>query len=204
MSSSEEEGHTDTLVENDSSSNETPPKGAELQWFVVQVYSGFELKVKKTLEERIRSHSMSACFGEILVPQETVVEVVKGQKRTANKRFLPSYVLVRMALDRDTWHLVKDTPKVTGFLGGDPQNPIPITSEEVARIMSQVEEGSSAPRAKVSFDKGEAIRVIEGAFAEFNGTIEEVKADRGKVKVLISIFGRPTPVELDFAQVVKL
>lgn len=172
----------------------------ELRWYVVHAYSGFENKAKQALEERIRSHGLESEFGEIHVPQETVVELVRGQKRTANRKFFPGYILVQMKMNETTWHLVKETPKLTGFVG-DATDPSPISPEEVERIVSQVEEGAASPRSKINFEQGEAVKVKDGPFTDFMGTIEEVKPEKGKVKVLISIFGRATPVELDFIQV---
>lgn len=174
----------------------------DLRWYVVHAYSGFEAKAKQALEERIRLHNLSESFGEIHVPQETVVELVRGQKKTSNRKFFPGYILVQMKMNQDTWHLVKETPKVNGFVG-DESDPQPMALEEVERIMDQVKEGAASPKAKMSFDQGETVKVIDGPFTEFMGTIEEVKPEKGKVKVLISIFGRATPVELDFIQVEK-
>jgi transcription termination/antitermination protein NusG len=174
----------------------------DLKWYVVHAYSGFEFKAKQALEERIRMHNLGEMFGEIHVPQETVVELVKGQKKTSSRKFFPGYILVQMVLNQDTWHLVKETPKITGFVG-DASEPSPLSPEEVSRIMTQVEEGAASPRSKMSFEQGETVKVIDGPFADFNGTVEEVKPEKGKVRVLISIFGRATPVELDFMQVEK-
>lgn len=173
-----------------------------MHWYVVHVYSGFELKVKQTLEERIRFFKMTDYFGEVHVPQETVVELVRGEKKTSNRKFFPGYILVQMCLNEDTWHLVKETPKVTGFVG-DATDPEPLSADEVARIVSQVEAGATSPRSRMSFEQGETVKVVDGPFADFNGTVEEVKPEKGKLKVLISIFGRATPVELDFVQVEK-
>jgi len=173
-----------------------------MKWYVVQAHSGFEMKAKQVLEERIRQHKFNALFGDIHVPQETVVELVRGQKKTSNRKFFPGYVLVQMELNQDTWHLVKETPKISGFLG-DATSPEPLSEDEVSRIRNQVEEGTASPRSRATFEQGEAVKVIDGPFAEFNGTIEEVKPEKGKVKVLISICGRATPVELDFIQVEK-
>ena len=175
----------------------------ELRWYVVHAYSGFENKAKQALEDRIRSHGLENDFGEIHVPQETVVELVRGQKRTANRKFFPGYILVQMKMNETTWHLVKETPKLTGFVG-DATDPSPITKEEVDRIVNQVEEGAASPRAKINFEQGESVKVKDGPFTDFMGTIEEVKPEKGKVKVLISIFGRATPVELDFIQVERV
>ncbi len=183
----------------------SPEEGSnnEMKWYVVNAYSGFELKAKQALEERIRMHNMHDFFGEVRVPQETVVELVKGQKKTSTRKFFPGYLLVQMVLNQDTWHLVKETPKVSGFVG-DATNPSPLMDDEVTRIIAQVEEGALSPRSKVSFEQGETVKVIDGPFADFSGTIEEVRPDKQKVKVLISIFGRATPLELDFVQVEKI
>ena len=172
----------------------------ELRWYVVHSYSGFENKAKQALEERIRIGGLESEFGEIHVPQETVVELVRGQKRTANRKFFPGYILVQMKMSETTWHLVKDTPKLTGFVG-DATDPVPMTQEEVDRVVAQVEQGASAPRSRVSFSQGETVKVKDGPFTDFLGTVEDVKPEKGKVKVLITIFGRATPVELDFIQV---
>lgn len=175
----------------------------ELKWYVVHVYSGFEFKVKQSLEERIRLHNFGPMFGEIKIPQEKVVELVRGKKKTSNRKFFPGYILVQMALNQDTWHLVNETPKVTGFVG-DSADPAPLAEDEVARIITQVEEGAASPRSRMSFEQGETVKVVDGPFADFNGTVEEVRPEKGKVKVLISIFGRATPVELDFVQIEKI
>jgi transcriptional antiterminator NusG len=174
----------------------------KMHWYVVQAYAGFESKAKQSLEERIRLNNLQALFGEVHVPQETVVELVKGQKKTSTRKFFPGYILVQMVMNEESWHLVKETPKINGFVG-DATNPVPMSEEEVARVFTQVEEGAASPRAKMNFEQGDAVKVIDGPFAEFNGTIEEVRPEKGKVKVLISIFGRATPVELDFMQVEK-
>ena len=174
----------------------------DLDWYVVQAYSGFEQKVKRALEERIRLNNMDDQFGDIRVPEETVVELVRGQKKTSTRKFFPGYVLVQMDMNQDTWHLVKETPKVSGFIG-DETDPQPLSPDEVERIVQQVEEGVAAPKAKLTFSEGETVKVVDGPFSDFSGTVEEVKPEKGKVKVLISIFGRATPVELDFIQVEK-
>jgi transcriptional antiterminator NusG len=173
------------------------------KWYVVHTYSGFENKAKKSLEERIKLESLGDNFGEILIPVENVVEMVKGEKRTSKRKFFPGYILVQMEMNDRTKHLVKNTPKVTGFLGGDPLNPSPVPDREVARITTQIQEGTAAPKPKVQFTEGDAVRVIDGPFSNFSGTVEEVQADKGKVRVQISIFGRATPVTLDFMQVEK-
>lgn len=176
---------------------------ANLPWYVVQTYSGYELRAKLSLEERVRSHNLTEKFGNILVPQETVEEMVRGSKRTSKKKFFPGYILVQVALDDDTWHLVKDTPKVSGFIG-DSRNPSPLAASEVASLLQQMEGGAKRPRPKKQFEEGDAVKVVDGPFADFNGTVDEVKPDKGKLRVLISIFGRNTPVELDFVQVEKV
>lgn len=175
----------------------------EMAWYVVHTYSGYENKAKIALEERIKSLKKEPLFGEVIVPEENVVELVKGQKRTSKRRFFPGYILVKMVLTDETWHIVKDTPKITGFVG-DKVKPIPIAETEVQKMTNRMAEGQSKPRPRVSFIEGENVRVVDGPFSNFNGTIEEVNPDKGKVKVLVSIFGRSTPVELDFIQVEKV
>lgn len=175
------------------------------QWYIVHTYSGFERKAKLALEERIRTLGQQEAFGDILVPEEQVVELVKGKKRTSSRKFFPSYILVQMKMNDQTWHVVRETPKVTGFVGGtdDPQTIPSVSEAEVAAIHQQVEEGALRPKPKISFATGEGIKVIEGPFQDFTGVVEEVKPDKGKLRVLISIFGRSTPVELDLVQVEK-
>lgn len=173
-----------------------------MKWYVVHTYSGFENKAKKALEDRIRLDGLEDQFGEIMIPMENVVEMVKGEKRTSKRKFFPGYILVQMEMNDRTKHLVKNTPKVTGFVG-DALNPPAVPDHEVARITSQVTEGTSRPKPKVQFAEGDTVRVIDGPFQNFNGTIEEVQADKGKVRVQISIFGRATPVTLDFMQIEK-
>ncbi len=174
-----------------------------IPWYVVHVYSGFEGRVKLSLEERIRNASLQDKFGRIIVPQEKVVELVRGEKKTSTRKFFPGYILIQCVLDDETWHLVKDTPKVTGFVG-DSHNPVPLSPQEVQTLFEQMEGIGQKARPKVQFEDGDSVKVIDGPFADFNGTIDEVKADKGKVRVLISIFGRNTPVELDFVQVEKV
>jgi len=174
-----------------------------LRWYIVHVYSGFENKVKAALEERITASPNPDKFGEVLVPTEEVVELVKGKRRTSARKFYPGYILVRMHLDDETWHIVNDTAKVTGFLGGR-DKPAPLSDEEAERIINRMEAGKMKPQPKYSFDTGDEVRVIDGPFTNFNGTVEEVNQEKGKIKVLVSIFGRSTPVELDFVQVTKL
>jgi len=175
------------------------------KWYVVHTYSGFENKVKKSLEERVKQEALEADFGEILIPMEVVQEMVKGEKRTSKRKFFPGYILVQMDMNDRSWHLVKGTPKVTGFVGSakSPKDVPAISDVEVQRLTTQITEGSLKPKPKVQFEEGDQVRVIDGPFSNFNGTVEEVKPDKGKVRVLVSIFGRATPVELDFMQVEK-
>lgn len=172
------------------------------KWYIIHVYSGFENKVKTNLEERIASSDVPEKFGEIVVPTEQVVELVKGKRKTSQRKFYPGYILVSMELDEDTWHLVKNTAKVTGFLGGR-ERPSAITDEEAQEILNRMEAGKDKPQPKFLFETGDEVRVVDGPFTNFNGTVEEVNPEKGKVKVLVSIFGRSTPVELDFVQVSK-
>jgi len=172
------------------------------KWYVVHTYSGYENKVKATLQERIKSHKMEQYFSEVLVPSEKVIGLVKGEKKTISRKFFPGYILVSMELNEETWHLVKSTPKVTGFVGGTTA-PQAISEDEVRKITHQMEEGAVKPKPKVLFDRGENVRVVDGPFTNFTGIVDEVKPEKGKLKVLVSIFGRATPVELDFVQVEK-
>ena len=174
-----------------------------LKWYIVHVYSGFENKVKAALEERIASGLHQEKFGEVLVPTEEIVELVKGKRRTSSRKFYPGYILVRMQLDDETWHIVNDTAKVTGFLGGR-EKPTPLSDDEADQILNRMAAGKLKPQPKYFFESGDDIRVIDGPFTNFNGTVEEVNQEKGKIKVLVSIFGRSTPVELDFVQVQKL
>ena len=173
------------------------------RWYVVHVYSGMEKSVQKALTERIERAALQTSFGRILVPSEEVVEVKGGQKSISERRIFPGYVLVEMDLTDETWHLVKNTNRVTGFLGGSGNRPTPISEKEVEKILSQMEEGVEKPRPKVLFEVGEMVRVKEGPFADFNGNVEEVNYEKSKVRVSVTIFGRATPVELDFSQVEK-
>jgi len=174
----------------------------EKKWYVVHTYSGYENKVKAALEDRIATLGKGDLFGEILVPSETVLEMKNGVKKTSARKFFPGYILVNMVLNDEAWHVVKSIPKVTGFVGGS-TNPPAIPPEEVAHITRQMEEGAERPKPKVRFEKGESVRVTDGPFNNFNGTVEEAKEDKGKLRVMISVFGRATPVELDFTQVEK-
>ncbi len=173
-----------------------------LRWYVVHTYSGYENKVKTALEEKVRALVLSERITEVLIPSESVVELVKGERRTSNRKFFPGYILVHMELDDQTWHVVKNIPKVTGFIGSRTE-PAVIPDEDVEQIMNQMAEGKEKPKPKYSFEKGDSVRVVDGPFINFNGTVEEVRPDKGKLRVLVSIFGRPTPVELDFIQVTK-
>jgi transcription termination/antitermination protein NusG len=173
-----------------------------LRWYVVHTYSGYENKVKLALEEKVRAMGLQERVTDVLVPSESVVELVKGERRTSNRKFFPGYVLVRMELDDETWHVVKSTPKVTGFIGSRTE-PAVIPDSDVDAIKGQMAEGQEKPKPKYSFEKGDSVRVVDGPFINFSGTVEEVRPDKGKLKVLVSIFGRPTPVELDFIQVTK-
>jgi transcriptional antiterminator NusG len=174
-----------------------------LKWYIVHVYSGFENKVKAALEERIASSPHSDKFGEVLVPTEEIIELVKGKRKTSSRKFYPGYILVKMQLDDETWHIVNSTAKVTGFLGGR-RKPTPLSDQEAEQILSRMEAGKLKPQPKYYFESGDEIRVIDGPFTNFSGTVEEVNQEKGKIKVLVSIFGRSTPVELDFVQVQKL
>jgi transcriptional antiterminator NusG len=175
----------------------------DLKWYVVHAYSGMEKAVERNIVERITRSGMETKFGRILVPTEEVVEIKNGQKRTTERKFFPGYVLVEMVMDDETWHLVKHTNKVTGFVGGAKNRPAPISEADVQKIVNQMQEGTDKPRHKVEFEVGEYIRVKEGPFTDFNGTVEEVNYDRNKMRVSVTIFGRATPVELEFGQVEK-
>lgn len=185
------------------------PKGEEdskslaerMKWYVVHTYSGHENRARMTLLERVKNASVEECFGEVLIPTESVMEVVKGQRRTSTRKFYPGYMFVQMVLDERTFHLVKNTPKITGFLGGS--KPTPVPEREITGIHTAMTEGKSKPKPKVVFEQGDTVRVIDGPFSNFSATVEEVKPDKQKVRVLVSIFGRATPVELDFTQVEK-
>jgi len=179
------------------------PSKAGWKWYVIHTYSGYEGKAKAALEERVRSMHMEQKIGAVLVPTERVQELGKGgQRKISSRKFFPGYIFVNMLLDDETWHVIKNTPKITGFVG-HATNPPEVPEHEVMEITQQMEEGALRPKPKVLFEVGEAIKVIDGPFQDFNGTVEEVKPEKGKVRVLISIFGRATPVELDFVQVEK-
>jgi transcriptional antiterminator NusG len=174
------------------------------KWYVIQAYSGYESKVKASLEERIRQAGVEHMFGDILIPKENVTENRPSGRRVTSRTFYPGYIFIQMDMTDETWHLVKDTPKISGFVGGEKgRHPSPVPESEIAQIAQQVAEGAAKPKPKVVFEQGDHVRVIDGAFANFTGTVEEVNPDKQKVKVLVSIFGRATPVELDYGQVEK-
>jgi len=173
------------------------------RWYVVHAYSGYEKKVAAALKDRAERFGMQGSFGEILVPTEDVVEIRSGQKRKSERKFFPGYVLVQMELTDETWHLVKETPRVMGFIGGKADNPAPITEREAEAILQRVHESEDKPRPKTIFEPGELIRVVSGPFNDFNATVEEVNYEKNKLRVAVMIFGRSTPVELDFTQVEK-
>lgn len=175
-----------------------------LRWYVIHAYSNYENQVKRSLEERIRRSGLEHCFGKILVPAEEVVEMRMGQQRKSERKFFPGYVLVQMELNEETWHLVREVPRVLGFIGGTSDKPAPISDMEAETILSRVEEGAAKPRPKVLFEVGEVVRVIEGPFKDFNGVVEEVNYEKSRLRVSVLIFGRSTPVELEFGQVEKV
>lgn len=178
------------------------PTGPEKKWYIVHTYSGHEARAKQSLLERARLAGKADLFDEVLIPEEQVVEVVKGQKRTSRRKFFPGYILVRMVLNDETWHIVRSTPKITGFVGGGTR-PTPISDEEVARMTQQMKEGAARPKPRIHFEEGENVRVISGPFANFSGFVDEVRPEREKVRVMVQVFGRATPVELDYMQVEK-
>ena len=172
------------------------------KWYVVHTYSGFENDVKLSLQERIETAGMQQYFSDILIPEEDVVELVSGEKKTSKRKFFPGYILVRMEMQDDTWHIVKDTPKVTGFIGSK-DKPSPISDKDVEHLKTRIDEGTLKPKPKFKFEVGDHVRIIDGPFTNFDGVIDEVKAEKGKLRVIVSIFGRQTPVELDFIQVTQ-
>lgn len=174
-----------------------------LRWYVVHAYSGFEQQVKRAIEEHVRRAAMEDQFGQILVPTEEVVEMREGQKRRSERKFFPGYVLVQMEMNDDTWHLIRNVPRVLGFIGGSPDKPSPITEKEAEAILNRIQEGVEKPRPKVLFEVGEVVRVVEGPFNDFNGVVEEVNYEKSRLRVAVLIFGRSTPVELEFGQVEK-
>jgi transcriptional antiterminator NusG len=174
-----------------------------LQWYVVHAYSNYEHKVKESLKERVKRYGLEEKFGEVLVPTEEVVEMREGQRRKSERKFFPGYVLVQMEMDDETWHLVKEVPKVLGFIGGSSDRPAPISEKEALAILNRVQEGVDKPRPKVLFEPGEVVRVTEGPFNDFSGVVEQVNYEKSKVRVAVQILGRSTPVDLDFGQVEK-
>jgi transcription termination/antitermination protein NusG len=193
----------DVLVPTVEATASAAPANPDLRWYVVHAYSGMEKAVERNILERIQRAGMQSKFGRILVPMEEVVEVKNGQKKTTERKFFPGYVLVEMVMDDDTWHLVKHTNKVTGFVGGAKNRPAPISEAEVMKIVNQMQEGTDKPRHKIEFVVGEFVRVKEGPFTDFNGSVEDVNYEKSKVRVSVTIFGRSTPVELEFSQIEK-
>jgi transcription termination/antitermination protein NusG len=195
--------HEQVVTDTSATAGGDAAPNPNLKWYVVHTYSGYENRAKKSLEERIKQNHMENHFGEVLIPTENVMELGKGgQKKTTKRKFFPGYMLVQMELIDTTWHLVKATPKITGFVG-DATKPPAIPESEVRKLTQQIDEGTLKPKPRVQFEEGENVRVIDGPFANFNGTVDAVNGDKGKVRVLVSIFGRATPVELDFIQVEK-
>lgn len=190
-------------VETDVNGGAAASANPDLRWYIVHAYSGMEKAVERNIAERIVRSGMQSKFGRILVPSEEVVEMRNGQRRTTERRLFPGYVFVEMVMDDDTWHLVKHTSKVTGFVGGAKNRPAPISEEEVRKIVDQMQEGTEKPRHKIEFMVGELVRVKEGPFADFNGSVEEVNYEKNRLRVSVTIFGRATPVELEFSQVEK-
>ena len=175
----------------------------EKKWYVVHTYSGYENKVKQSLEERLQSQNLQEKVTRILIPTEDVIEIKGGKKRVSARKYFPGYIMVEMEMDDEIWYLIKNTPRVTGFLGGK-KDPTPLLDEEVKVLLQRVEGESTKPKPKVQFQQGESVRVIDGPFTNFTGVIDEISPERGKVKVMVSIFGRATPVELEFLQVEKI
>lgn len=174
-----------------------------MRWYVVHAYSGYEQQVKRSLEERIKRMNKEDKFGQVLVPTEEVVEMREGQKRKSDRKFFPGYVLIQMEMGDETWHLVKDAPKVMGFIGGTSDHPAPISDSEAESILQRIQEGVDKPRPKVLFEPGEVVRIIDGPFNDFNGVVEEVDYEKNRLRVAVLIFGRSTPVELEFHQIEK-
>jgi transcriptional antiterminator NusG len=195
-------GSADGAEGDRAGSGDKPAEGTEKKWYIVHTYSGHENKAKLTLLERVRNANLTEYFGEVLVPTESVMEVVKGQRRTTTRKFFPGYMFVQMVLDDRTFHLVKNTPKITGFLGGT--KPTPVPEREITGVQTNMSEGGKPkPKARVTFEVGDSVRVVDGPFSNFSATVEEVKSDKQKLKVSLSMFGRATSVELDFSQVEK-
>ena len=193
------------LEESTSSNSESSAESTvdDMRWYVVQAYSGFEKRVQQSMQTRIDRSDLKEQFGQVLVPTEDVVELKNGQKRTSERKFFPGYVLVQMTMSEAAWHLVKSVPRVSGFVGGTSAHPVPISDREAQAILQQVVEGAEHPRPKYTFAPGEVVRVTDGPFQEFNGTVEDVNFEKSKLRVAVTIFGRSTPVELSFSQVEK-
>lgn len=178
------------------------PQGKKARWYIVHTYSGFEQRVEQTVREMMRTSQDNGLIEEVVVPTEKVVELVKGEKRTSTRKFYPGYVMIKMVMEDESWHLIQSIPRVTGFIGGK-NRPTPMRDSEAANILSMMESRQEQPRPKFNFDRGDEVRVIDGPFGGFNGVVEDVNYDKGKLRVSVSIFGRQTPVELDFVQVTK-
>ena len=190
-------------AQEDASQQLAPPANENFKWYIIHAYSGFERKVKESIESRVQAFGLHDKIGRVMIPTEPVTEVVNGKKRTIERVFLPGYVLVEMDLDNNLWHVIKDTPRVTGFLGtGD--KPVALSEEEVSSILFRSDVSKDKPRLKIKFEKNESVRITEGPFANFNGVVDEINEDRETLKVMVTIFGRSTPVELEFTKVEKI
>ncbi|MGC8551138.1 MAG: transcription termination/antitermination protein NusG [Acidobacteriaceae bacterium] len=190
-------------AQEDASQQLAPPSNENFKWYIIHAYSGFERKVKESIESRVQAFGLHDKIGRVMIPTEPVTEVVNGKKRTTERVFLPGYVLVEMDLDNNLWHVIKDTPRVTGFLGtGD--KPVALSEEEVSSILFRSDVSKEKPRLKIQFEKNESVRITEGPFANFNGIVDEINEDRETLKVMVTIFGRSTPVELEFTKVEKI
>ncbi len=202
-SSIQEPAAEDSSIEEPIEEEDEPPaeKNPNFKWYVVHTYSGYENRARMSLMERVRNEALDDYFGDILIPTEDVVDMRDGKKRKTTRKFFPGYMLVEMEMTEEAWHLVKNTQKVTGFVGGTQRKPRPVRPNEVARIMGQMEDGTTKPKTRQTFEEGQQVRVTDGPFMNFTGTVEEVRPDKQKLRVLVSIFGRATPVELDFMQV---
>ena len=193
------------MTEHDGSpaTSDAPPVAPSMDWYIVHTYSGFEDRVVQELTNRIKAQGMETQFGEIRVPKETVVERKAGKRRNVERKFFPGYVLVQMEMADETWHLVRNTPKVTGFVGGSSKSPVPLMPEEVEAILHHTAESKEKPKPKYTYERGEKVKIVDGPFKEFTGDVEEINIERSTLRVLVTIFGRPTPVELEFVQVQK-
>ena len=179
----------------------TSENSQEARWYAVHTYSGYEKRAQAALQDRAKSKGLDEFIHEVMIPEENVVEVRRGERHTSTRKLFPGYILVKMVLTDDTWHLVRETPKITGFIGGDGRNPSPVPEAEVLKVTHQIEEGKKSPKPIQRFEEGDTVRVTDGPFQNFNGVVEEVNTDKAKLRVLVSIFGRATPIELDFTQV---